>query len=108
MSSNTRKATFTENIHARSTAIVVCLALMLGFASTGYGDVILGNFEHADSCDGWGPGSNDALAHLVPDSNIGVTLGHGSLKLTPGTDGAYWGLAWGGVAIEFNRRKSSV
>jgi hypothetical protein len=99
MSSTTRKTTLTEGIHVRSTAIVVCLALMLGFASTGYGDVILGNFEHADSNDGFVPGSNDALAILVPDCNIGVTLGHGSLKLTPGTDGAYFGLAWAGSPL---------
>ncbi|MGB7582059.1 MAG: hypothetical protein WBL85_06395 [Sedimentisphaerales bacterium] len=94
MSSNTRKTTLTKAICVRSTVIVVCLAMMLGFASTGYGDVILGNFENADSNDGWVPGSNDPCAILVPDCNIGVTLGHGSLKLTPGTAGAYYGLGW--------------
>ncbi len=99
MSSNTRKATLTKAICVRSTVIIVCLALMLGFASTGYGDVILGNFEHADSNDSFVPGSNDPLAVLVPDCNIGVTLGHGSLKLTPGTDGAYFGLAWAGSPL---------
>ena len=45
MSSNTRKTTLTEDIRAWSTAIVVCLGLMLGFASTGYGDIILGDWE---------------------------------------------------------------
>ena len=83
-----------------SSAAVVCLALMLGFASTGYGDVILGNFENADSNDGWGPGSNDANAILVSDSNIGVTLGHGSLKLKAVADGAYWRLAWAGAPMD--------
>ena len=98
MSSNTRKTNLTEDIRAWSTAIVVCLALMLGLVSTSYGDRILGNFESADSNDGWGPGSNDANAILVPDSNVGVTLGHGSLKLKS-VSGGYWGLAWAGSPL---------
>ena len=79
---------------------VACLALMLGFASTGYGDVILGNFESADSNDGWGGGSNDVNAILVPDSNVGVTLGLGSLQLTPVAAGAYWGIVWEGSPLD--------
>jgi hypothetical protein len=102
MSSNTRKATLTENIRAWSTLIVICLALMLDFVSTGYGDIIIGNFENADSNDGWGPGPNDPCAILVPDCNIGVTLGHGSLKLTPRTAGAYWELAWAWAGSPLN------
>ena len=72
---------------------VACLALMLGFASTGYGDVILGNWERADSNDGWVGGSDDPNVILVPDSNVGVTLGHGSLKVKPTVTG-YWVLKW--------------
>ena len=81
---------------------VACLALMLGFASTGYGDIILGNFESADSNDGWVPGGDDPNAILVPDSNIGVTLGSGSLKFTPvkSTDPQYWRLQWSGSPLD--------
>ncbi len=75
---------------------------MLGLVSTGYGDIVVGNFENADSNDGWGPGSNDANAILVSDCNIGVTLGHGSLKLIPGNGGkgAYWRVAWQGTPLD--------
>jgi hypothetical protein len=85
---------------------VACLALMLGFASTGYGDIILGNWESSDSNDGWVPGADDPNAILVPDSNIGVTLGQGSLKLKPvaqkvpsGAYDAYWRLQWSGSPL---------
>ncbi|MGD0596361.1 MAG: hypothetical protein ABSA64_02425 [Sedimentisphaerales bacterium] len=77
---------------------VACLALMLGFASTGYGDVILGNWERADSNDGWVPGGDDPNAILVPDSNIGVTLGNGSLRVKP-TVAGYWVLQWAGSPL---------
>lgn len=79
---------------------VACLALILGFASTGYGDIIIGNFESADSNDGWVPGPDDPNAILIPDSNVGVTLGHGSLKLKPVADGAYWELEWAGSPVD--------
>ncbi len=82
---------------------VACLALMLGFASTGYGDIILGNFESADSNDGWIPGWEDPNAILVPDSNIGVTLGSGSLKLKAvdnSVGASYWRLKWQGAPFD--------
>jgi hypothetical protein len=97
MQSRTKKQSFMGTWSG--SIAVACLALMLGFASTGYGDVILGNFESADSNDGWGGGSNDPNAILVPDSNIGVTLGHGSLKLKS-VSGGYWGLAWQGSPLD--------
>ena len=78
---------------------VACLALILGFASTGYGDIILGNWESSDSNDSWVAGSDDPNAILIPDSNIGVTLGSGSLKLKPVADGAYWRIAWAGSPL---------
>jgi hypothetical protein len=83
---------------------VVCLALMLYFSSTGYGDIILGNWESADSNDGWIPAKNgtppeDANVIFTPGSDVGVTLGHGSLKVAapilPGTTAdSYWRLQW--------------
>jgi len=74
--------------------------LNTGFVAPTSHSIVIGNWESPDSNDdGWGPGSNDPCAILVPDSNIGVTLGHGSLKLTPGTDGAYWGLTWQGAPL---------
>jgi len=76
MSSNTRKTTLTEDIRAWLTAIVVCLGLMLGFASTGYGDIILGNWEN--TMDGWA--ANDATV-AEPCLGIGNTLGSYSLKV---------------------------
>ena len=54
MPSNAKKTAHTEGIRAWSTAIIVCLALMLGLVSTSYGWVI-GNFENPDSNDGWFP-----------------------------------------------------
>jgi hypothetical protein len=83
-----------------SSAAVVCLALMLGFASTGYGDVILGNWESADSNNGWVPGSDDAGAILIPACPNGVTLGSGSLRLIPSVSG-YWVLKWAGSPLDF-------
>jgi hypothetical protein len=72
---------------------VACLALMLGFASTGYGDIIMGNFESADSCDGWGPVSWDAAnAILTPACANGVTLGSGSLRVA--WSYKYWAVLW--------------
>jgi hypothetical protein len=105
MQSETKKQSF---IGIWSGSIVVaCLALVLGFASTGYGDIILGNWESSDSNDGWGPGGDDPNAILIPDSNIGVTLGHGSLKLKPaaqkvpsGAYDAYWRLQWSGSPLD--------
>ncbi|MGA2172891.1 MAG: hypothetical protein ABSG82_07775, partial [Sedimentisphaerales bacterium] len=72
---------------------VVCLALVLGLASASYG-LVIGNWESPDNNDGWVPGSDDPHAQLVPDSPIGVTLGHGSLQVTPVNVGAYWVLRW--------------
>jgi hypothetical protein len=85
---------------------VACLALMLGFASTGYGDVILGNWESADSNDGWKTyPNNDGSTNysiLTPDCNKGVTLGHGSLKFVPDANGTnnYWKLRWEGSPLD--------
>jgi len=76
MLSSTRKATLNEDIRAWSTAIVVCLALMLGFASTGYGDTILGNWENR--MDGWS--MVDATA-ADPCEGFGNTLDDYSLKV---------------------------
>ena len=112
MSSNTRKTTLTEDIRAWSTAIVVCLGLMLGLVSTGYGAVnVLGNFESADSNDGWLAYYdtsqslnlvNDVI--LSPDCPNGVTLGHGSLSLTPDSSVGYWCLRWEtGTPLKFTR-----
>ena len=70
--------------------------LNTGFVPAGNG-IVIGNWESPDSNDGWIPGWEDINAILIPDSNIGVTLGHGSLKLTPVTDGAYFVLAWAGL-----------
>jgi hypothetical protein len=61
---------------------------------------VIGDWESPDSNDGWGPGYNDPTAILVPDSNVGVTLGHGSLQLTPGTNYGYWGLTWQGSPLD--------
>jgi len=73
--------------------------LNTGFAPVSHSTVI-GNWESPDSSDGWGGGSNDPCAILVPDCNIGVTLGHGSLKFTPVIDGAYWRLMWQGSPLD--------
>jgi hypothetical protein len=88
------------------TATVVCLALMLCFASTGYGDVILGDWESADSNDGWMQGFDDLNGILTPASTIGVTRGSGSLRLTPvdelapgGGWNAYYRLEWQGAPL---------
>jgi len=80
--------------------VIVCLALMLGFASTSYGDVILGNFENADSNDNWIPGIGDADAILVPASTSGVTLDSGALKFIPSPTGNYWSLEWEGPPLD--------
>jgi len=55
---------------------VACLALMLGFASTGYGDTILGNWEN--EMDGWV--KDDATA-ADPCAGFGNTLNDYSLKV---------------------------
>jgi hypothetical protein len=80
MSSNAKKTAHTESIRARSTAIIVCLALMLGLISTGYGDIIIGNFENPDSNDNWVPGWQGSPV-LTPAQTTGVTLGSGSLAV---------------------------
>ena len=49
---------------------------MLGFASTGYGDIILGNWEN--TMDGWA--KNDATV-AEPCLGVGNTLGSYSLKV---------------------------
>jgi hypothetical protein len=93
MQSATKKQSFTVTLS------IICFALILGFASTGYSDVILGNWESADSNDGFVPGINDANAVLTPASTTGVTLGSGSLKVTPSADGSYWRLEWAGSPL---------
>jgi hypothetical protein len=81
-------------------AAVALLALILCFASTGYGDVILGNWEAADDNDGFVPGPGDANAVLIPGSTNGVTLGSGSLKFLPSPTGDYWELQWAGSPLD--------
>jgi hypothetical protein len=81
-------------------AAVAFLALILCFASTGYGDVILGNWEAADDNDSFIPGPGDANAVLIPGSTNGVTLGSGSLKLLPSPTGDYWVLEWEGSPLD--------
>jgi hypothetical protein len=56
--------------------IVACFAVILGFASTGYGDIILGNWEN--KMDGWA--KVDATA-ADPCLGVGNTLGNYSLKV---------------------------
>jgi hypothetical protein len=77
MSSNTRKTALTEDIRAWSTAIIVCFALMLGFASTGYSDTILGNWEN--KMDGWAAMDINVVAE--PCLGVGNTLDNYSLKV---------------------------
>ncbi len=84
MSSSTKKTIFTEDIRARSTAIVVCLALMLGFASTGYGDAIIGDWE--STMDGWEVGDVNFAA--TPGMTPGATLHSHSLGVSVVTDTA--------------------
>jgi hypothetical protein len=80
---------------------VACLVLTLGLVSTGYGDIILGDWESPDSNDGWVayPGT-EAGTILVPASTIGVTLGDGSLSITPDASNNYWYLRWEGSPID--------
>jgi hypothetical protein len=92
MSSNAKKTAYTEGIRVRSTAIIVCLALMLGLVSTGYGDIIIGNFENPDSNDGWGPTWDTTNTILTPACPNGVTLGSGSLRVQ--WTYKYWAILW--------------
>lgn len=89
-----------DNHTAFGKRAIACLILVLGLVSTGYGDVILGDWESADSNDDWIPGIGDANAILVPASTKGVTLGSGSLKVTPSATGDYWILEWEGSPLD--------
>jgi hypothetical protein len=103
MQSETKKQSFIKTWSG--SVAVACLALMLGFASTGYGDVILGNWESADSNDDWKVYPQDGglatYSILDPNSNKGVTLGHGSLSFTPDANSSnYWQLRWEGSPMD--------
>jgi len=98
------------NINFSLSVTVAFLVLMLGFASTGYGDIILGNWESADSNDGWlafydtGGGVNlvnDII--FSPDCPNGVTLGHGSLSIIPDANVGYYCLRWEGTPLTFTK-----
>ena len=56
--------------------MVACLAIMLGFASIGYGDIIVGDWEN--QMDGWA--TVDATA-ADPCQGVGNTLSDYSLKV---------------------------
>jgi len=89
MQSETKKQSFI-GIWSGSVA-VVCLALMLGLVSTGYGEILIGNFESADSNDGWVPGWEGSPV-LTKNSTTGVTLDGNSLAVQWNVK--YWVLQW--------------
>jgi len=83
-----------EGFHAKSyKAAMVCLILILGFASTGYATVI-GDFE--SSTDGWVPGWESPAA-VLSLSTVGATRGSGSLSVV--TNGGYWQLQWSAPTV---------
>jgi len=57
---------------------VVCLTLILGFASASYGDIIISSWEN--SLDGWE--TFDANTQATPGMSQGVTLGNYSLEMS--------------------------
>ena len=75
-------------------AAVVCLALMLGFVSTGYGDTIIGDWE--STMDGWEVSDSNFVA--TSGMTPGATLHNHSLGVTDPLEG--WrqiiDKSWGG------------